>query len=488
MLLVFTPKKGITVAETLYWHDYETFGTDPARDRPAQFAGQRTDLDLNPIGEPLVLYCKPAGDTLPHPEACLVTGITPQLAFAKGVIEAEFIKQIHNELAKPNTCTVGYNNLRFDDEFTRYTLYRNFYDPYAREYRNNNSRWDIIDMVRMCYALRPEGIEWPKDENGIPRFKLENLSAANGLSHESAHDALSDVNATIALAKLIKTRQPKLYEFAFKLRNKQEALNSLNVKDMQPIVHTSNMFANQYACTSVVVPVALHPQNKNGVIVYDLRYDPTDLINADSKEISTRLFTRSENLPDGIDRIHLKTIHANKSPMIAPMNVLNDAALQRIQIELEQVENHLAKIQQADGLAGRIREALQKNEFESHADPELNLYGGFFGDMDRDRIEQIRRASPDELIGFPKNFDDARLPELLFRYRARNWPETLSQDELTEWEEYRRNKLTDKNAGGSITLTDFDAMLEVLGQIEGLTEEQMQVLEDLAEWSAMIAN
>ena len=167
---------------TLYWHDYETFGADPARDRPAQFAGQRTDLDLNPVGEPLVVYCKPASDMLPQPEACLVTGITPQLAFQQGIIEAEFIAQIHKELAKPNTCTVGYNNLRFDDEFTRYTLYRNFYDPYAREYRNNNSRWDIIDMARMCYALRPAGIEWPKDEEGVPSFKLENLTQANGLN------------------------------------------------------------------------------------------------------------------------------------------------------------------------------------------------------------------------------------------------------------------------------------------------------------------
>jgi exodeoxyribonuclease-1 len=473
---------------TLYWHDYETFGTNPARDRPAQFAGQRTGLDLNPVGEPLVLYCKPAGDMLPHPEACLVTGITPQLAYAKGLIEAEFIKHIHNELAKPSTCTVGYNNLRFDDEFTRYTLYRNFYDPYAREYRNNNSRWDIIDMVRMCYALRPEGIEWPLDETGVPTFRLERLTAANGLSHDSAHDALSDVQATIALARLIKTMQAKLYDFAFQLRDKQNVLKSLNVRDRLPVVHTSNMFPNQYACTSVVVPVALHPQNKNGVVVYDLRYDPADLIQADPEQIKQRLFTRSDDLPDGVDRFHLKTVHINKSPMIAPMNVLTDAAVQRIQIDPAVVQNHLEKIQQAEGLADRIRQALQQNEFENHSDPELNLYGGFFGDNDRDRMEQIRHASPDELTGFPKNFDDARLPELLFRYRARNWPETLNNEELAEWEEYRKQKLTDPKGGGSITIIEFEAKLEALGQMENLTEEQMQVLEDLAEYGSMILN
>lgn len=470
---------------TLYWHDYETFGADPARDRPAQFAGQRTDADLNPVSEPLVVYCKPANDMLPQPEACLVTGITPQLAYAKGLTEAEFIERIHREIAAANTCTVGYNNLRFDDEFTRYALYRNFYDPYAREYRHSNSRWDIIDMVRMCYALRPEGIEWPKDEDGVPNFKLENLTAVNGLAHNTAHDALSDVEATIALARLIKNKQPKLYEFAFKLRSKQHAMTLLNVRDMQPVVHTSNMFPNQYGCTSVVVPVALHPQNKNGIIVYDLRHDPSDLINTGADEIGERLFTRAEDLPEGVDRFHLKTVHINKSPMLAPMNVLTDDAVKRIQIDMQTVEAHRKKIQQAEELPTRIRQAFQKNEFETRNDPELNLYGGFFGDMDRDRIERIRLAKPDELIGFPQNFDDARLPELLFRYRARNWPETLSEEEQQRWEEYRREKLTNPKAGG-LTIDEFEKKLEELGQREDLSEKQMEVLEELMEWGAMI--
>ena len=471
---------------TLYWHDYETFGADPARDRPAQFAGQRTDLNLNPVGEPLVVYCKPASDMLPQPEACLVTGITPQQACQHGLIEAEFIAQIHNELAKPSTCTVGYNNLRFDDEFTRYTLYRNFFDPYAREYRNNNSRWDIIDMVRMCYALRPTGIEWPKDEDGIPSFKLENLTQANGLTHESAHDALSDVSATIALAKLIKTRQPKLYDYAFKLRNKHKSLELLDVKSMQPIVHTSNMFLNRFGCTSVVVPVALHPYNKNGVVVYDLRYEPADLIQADPEEISKRLFTSKEELADGVERFHLKTIHINKSPMIAPINTLTDDARERIQIDQTNIQQHLEQIQKADGLTERIQEALQINTLERPSEAELNLYSGFFGDSDRDRIERIRRATPEELIGFPQIFDDSRLPDLLFRYRARNWPETLSEEETLTWEEYRRDKLTNPSAAGSIILTEFEQQLENLAQQQNLDEESMQVLEDLAEYGSMI--
>ena len=206
------------MATTLYWHDYETFGVDARRDRPAQFAGLRTDEELNEIGEPLNIYCKPALDVLPHPEACLITGITPQLADARGVLEPEFIARIHAEFAQPGTCGVGYNSLRFDDEVTRHTLYRNFYDPYAREWQNGNSRWDLIDLVRMTYALRPEGIEWPLKDDGKPSFRLENLATANNIGHESAHDALSDVRATIGVARLIRNRQPRLYDWLFQLR------------------------------------------------------------------------------------------------------------------------------------------------------------------------------------------------------------------------------------------------------------------------------
>src|SRR4051794_34934379 len=94
---------------SFYWHDYETFGTDSKRDRPSQFAGLRTTLDLEPIGEPLTIFCRPPPDVLPHPEACLLTGITPQQAERDGVIEAEFAARIHDELAAPGTCGVGYN-------------------------------------------------------------------------------------------------------------------------------------------------------------------------------------------------------------------------------------------------------------------------------------------------------------------------------------------------------------------------------------------
>lgn len=291
---------------SFYWYDYETFGIDPRVDRIAQFAGIRTDMDFNIIDDPIDIFCKATDDILPNPEACLITGITPQKTLATGLIEAEFIASILQQFATPNTCVVGFNSIRFDDEFTRYSLYRNFFDPYAREWQNGCSRWDIIDLVRITRALRPEGIEWPVDDNGIASNRLELITKANGISHEAAHDALSDVYATIAVAKLIKEKQPKLFNFVFEHKNKQKISQLLNLYKPQAILHTSGMYPSTICNTTVVYPLAQHPNNKNGIIVFDLRYSPDDLITLSADEIIERLYTPRDQLPEGVKRIPLK--------------------------------------------------------------------------------------------------------------------------------------------------------------------------------------
>ncbi|MBT5360126.1 MAG: exodeoxyribonuclease I, partial [Gammaproteobacteria bacterium] len=308
---------------TFYWHDYETFGANPRVDLPVQFAGIRTDTDLNPIGEPLMVYSRPSSDYLPQPGACMVTGITPQLALEKGVPEVEFIQQIMQELGKPDTCGVGYNTLRFDDEVTRNTLYRNLYDPYEREWKNGSSRWDIIDLLRLTRALRPEGIEWPFYEDGKPSMRLEHLTAANGIDHGMAHDALADVHATIAMARLVKEKNPKLYHYVLSHKDKKSAATLLNMSQPTPLLHVSSMIPSERSNLAIIIPVARHPTNSNGIIVYDLHTDPTPFLTLSAEEIQQRLFTRNEDLPEGVSRVPLKTVHLNKCPVLAPLNTLD---------------------------------------------------------------------------------------------------------------------------------------------------------------------
>ncbi len=469
---------------SFYWHDYETWGTDPRRDRPAQFAGLRTDAQLNPIGEPLVIYCKPASDMLPQPEACMVTGITPRKALTEGVIEAEFIARIHHELSLPGTCGVGYNSLRFDDEVTRNTLYRNFYDPYAREWRDGNSRWDIIDMVRLTHALRPEGIEWPSHPDGKTSFRLEELTAANGIAHASAHDALSDVHATIALAKLVKSRQPRLYDYLFKHRQKNLVAQQLNLQSRNAVLHVSSMYPAELGCIAMVMPLAKHPTNPNGVIVYDLRHDPTPLLELSDEELHRRLFTAVADLPDGVERIPLKTVHLNKCPVLVPMNTLTPETAERWAIDIAQGECHREQLLAADGLAEKIARIHRMSEFEPVSDPDLALYaGGFFSQNDRQRMQRILASGPQQLADFPLVFDDQRLPEMLFRYRARNWPESLSGDERERWQEYRLARLFEPDGGGSLRMDDYLAKLDQLETDETLPPEKRRLIPQLLAWA-----
>lgn len=468
---------------SIYWHDYETFGADPRRDRPAQFAGLRTDLDLNVIGEPLTLYCRPADDFLPQPDACLVTGITPQLALEEGLPEAEFIARIHAEFIQPNTCVSGYNNIRFDDEVTRNTLYRNFHDPYAREWQNGNSRWDIIDLVRVTHALRPDGIQWPQRDDGATSFRLEDLTRANDLQHQAAHDALSDVQATIDIARLIRDRQPRLYNYIFRHRGKQAVRELLDVARRTPVLHVSSMYPASLGCIALVSPLAVHPRYRNEIIVYDLRRDPAPYVDLPTEELRERLFTRQDDLPEGIDRLPVKTIHINKCPVVVPAGTLTAEAATRWQIDRVISQRHWQCLQSHPAFVQNLARVFAERSYEPETDPDLMLYaGGFFSNDDRRYMEIIRHTRAEALGALALPFEDSRLPEMLFRYRARNYPATLTQDERQAWEVYRQGRLTDPACGAGITDQVFCRRMGELLDDEHLAPMQRAILRQLLEY------
>ncbi|MFT7338979.1 MAG: exodeoxyribonuclease-1 [Marinobacter maritimus] len=466
---------------SFYWHDYETFGVDPVHDRPSQFAGVRTDADLNIIEDPLVIFCKPTDDYLPSPEACLITGITPQKAMEEGFLETEFIAQINEAFSQPGTCVVGYNSLRFDDEVTRHTLYRNLRDPYAREWQNGNSRWDIIDMVRLTYALRPEGINWPRKEDGSPSFKLEALTTANGIAHEAAHDAMSDVEATLAVAKLIKEKQPKLFDFVLNNKDKHSARAMLDTAAMKPVFHISAKYPATRGCCAMVAPLADHPTNKNLVIVYDLREDPSELINATPEQIRERVFTSQAQLGE-TKRFPLKSVQLNKCPVLAPANMLTTLSAERLaELELngETLRANLALLRKAPGLAARIAEAFDQPHEGDLTDPDEQLYaGGFISPADRSELNRVLQTPPEGLVEETFNFKDERLQELLFRYRARNYPDSLTSEEAERWEEFRSKRLMAPKKGW-LSLEAFGLELQRLASDPELSPQKQQILEDL---------
>lgn len=473
-------RKELILTQSFYWHDYETWGANPSVDRPVQFAGLRTDWELNVIAEPQVWYARPADDMLPQPEACLLTGITPQFATQHGQPEAQFIAHIHQELAHPGTCGVGYNSLRFDDEITRFTLFRNFFDPYSREWRNGNSRWDLIDVMRLAHALRPEGINWPYREGRVS-FRLQDLSAANNLIHDAAHDALSDVRATIDLARLLRLQQPRLFEFALGLRDKQRVRKLLECTNAVPMLHVSSKYPAERGCIAPVLAVAAHPTDKNGVIVIDLRSDPELLLDLSVEAIKQRVFTRKEDLPFGIERVPLKVVHVNRVPMLAPMITLTEQAAERWAINRNQVQINAARLQATPELHVKLQQVFVTPTFPPRA-PEQNLYGGLLNDADLIKCATVRATKPEDLGNLNLHFKDARLNAMLLHYRARNWPETLTQGEREQWNQYRQWRITDPVAGASITLNNYLAEIAKLRLQQHENVNALKILQALEDW------
>lgn len=426
---------------SFFWYDLETFGKDHHRSRIAQFAGLRTDDDLNPVDEPLVLHCQPADDLLPSPEATLVTGITPQDARRDGLREAEFVNRMLAELALPRTCTVGFNSLRFDDEFVRFSAYRNFHDPYAREWKDGNSRWDLIDVLRLAHAMRPDGIVWPQREDGTTSFKLTDLTAANDIGHEHAHDALADVHATLDMARLLKRVQPRLFDYALTLRDKRRVTGLLDFAGMSPILHISSKFPAARRNAALVAPICQRPDVPNQVIAFDLSADPQPLLDLDAEDIADRLYTPTADLPEGEARIPLKAIHLNKCPMLVELKTLRDPDVQRLQLDPALAQRRARQLRDAPGLAEKVRQVFARAARQAATDPDAALYDGFIPNADAALCARVRKAAPADLPAFANKLKDPRLHELLFRYQARNWPESLDAAQRERWDAYRHRRL-----------------------------------------------
>lgn len=461
----------MTNEQTFFFYDLETSGIDFSTQRIMQFAGIRTTLDLVPIGEPVNVLIRLADDVLPAPMAIAITGITPQQT-RDGLNEAAFVKLLQNEICTPGTIMTGFNSVRFDDEFLRYALYRNLSDPYSWAHAEDRSRWDLLDVVRMTRALRPSDIVWSNNDDGDPINTLVALSGANNLVHAKAHDALSDVEALIAVSRLIRDKQPKLFDFLLKLRSKHEVAGVIKPYAPEPFVYTSVMYGRAHQFTTIAVVIAEGEYGSS--IVYDLRFDPTEFVSLTEDELFERLYSKTADLAaKGINRPPIKTLHANRCPAVAPLGTLDKAASERIELTVEAALVNLNKLQRSSLIPKLVAAATRKREFAPREDVDGALYGGFIGDNDKRQMAEITKASPEQLAFLKPKFSDRRLPELFWRYRARNYPDILSPQEQAKWDTERSERL---QAG----LTAFTEQYQEASQIA--TPSQASALEDLRLW------
>lgn len=481
------------MASSILWYDLETFGINPSYDRITQFACIRTNEELEEIEDPIKLYCKPSLDYLPSPQACLVHGITPQVAHELGETEYNFAKKIHFEFSQPGTTVAGFNSINFDDEFIRFLFFRNLFDPYEREYANENSRWDIINLVRATHDLRPEGIVWPKDNNGMPVFKLEALTKANGLDHFSAHDALGDIRATIAVAKLIRTRQRKLYDWYFSHRKRESLKPVIDLPSRKMLLHTSSEYTTQHGCTTLLAPIGMDQANKNQLIAIDLRYDPERLLDLSAEEIRKLVFTKATELDE--PRVPLVRIKLNHCPFLAPERVLSAEAAQRLGINRDECSRRADLIRGNPNLIQKLQAVFEiPMEFPSVEDPEASLYSGnFIPKPDRSKLKHLHELLVDpEKAEVARNFaqrskfSDDRIPRLLLRFFARNFPETLKASERLKWRNYCAQKIQLPPAEGSAELADYRMLIQSFLDNPELPAPKRAVVHSLLDWKSFL--
>ena len=465
--------------ETFLWYDLETFGRDCRTSRISQFAGIRTDADLKPVGEPLSLYCRPSDDFLPEPEAALITGITPQYARQHGLCEADFMARVHEQLCEPGTCALGYNSLRFDDEFIRFSLYRNFYDAYEREYAGGNSRWDLLDVMRMMYALQPDALQWPLRDDGQPSFKLEHLAKANECFEGEAHEALSDVRSLINIARKVKSAAPLLWRHCLDLRDKNAVGGKLATYKNQRILHVSGQFPAAQACTGLMLPLMPHPLIKTRTLAVELRPEALKLIEYTAEQIEQNIFTKHSQMPEGETRIGLKEIHHNRCPILFEPDDAKALGLKldmaHLGIDIQQAKEIHAQLNaSAESIMHKLAKVFAKQREFDNADPDGALYSGFFDRADKAKFSKARASQGQAALVF----NDARLSELYFRYKARNWPESLDTGERMLWQKHRSGRLNAE------TLQAYAARCDALIAANPL---HTGVLRDLKDWAAHIS-
>lgn len=465
------------MSQTFYFYDLETSGVNARTSRIMQFAGQRTNMDLQPIGEPDNYLIKLSSDILPDPEAVLITGITPQQTLQDGLTEVEFLKIFYKDIAKPDTIFTGFNSVRFDDEFIRYLNYRNYYDAYEWQWQEGKTKWDMLDVSRMTRALRPDGIKWPFDKDGLPTNRLELLTKVNKIEHSSAHDALHDVFATIELAKLIKSKQPKLFDYLLKIRTKNEA--SKLVESGNPFIYTSGRYSSENLKTTIAVKLT-EAEGKQGVLVYDLRQDPKPYLKLNINDLAERFYVPRDS---DLGQLPVKVLQYNRCPAIAPISTLDKDSQARLKLDIKQVQKNLQTLISNPDFSDRLHEAYLNFSKKDNSSNDLNmlnvdekLYDGFFDDSDKTKMRVVRAADKEQLADLNLDFADERLSLLLPLYKARNFPKSLNQDEQNLWQQFCKNKLLgDRPSQFEVYFTK----LEEIAKRTNLTEQQRYLVQEL---------
>ena len=449
---------------TFFWYDYETTDLDWYRARPVQVAGIRTDESLEREGKLGELYCQPAPDHLPRIGSVLTHRVSPVHARDRGIREFEFAKKVHKQLHAEGTCTVGFNATTFDHRITHHLFFRNLFDPYRWHWKDSStSKWDIIELCRAAYALRRDILLWPYDDEGYAAFKLHKLALENSIRSEYSHRAVSgqdphsaadDVRLTLDLARLLKGASKNLWDYSRSCQSVEHVVRSIRTTFL--IVNTTVL--RQRGAATIAGFLGQDPNDKNRNYAFDLSYNPAEFFDANAESLLTYKPKSSADNRDPRRHVPILRFRANASPYVMefdlsnPMSEARQGLLDGLQLApLDELQRRFSALDSNTKFKTRVVE-LNKPSYPERACPEENLYGLDVDRSDRAQLTRIRKS-----IGRPNWWKNERhfrakwLPGMVLRFRARNFPETLSDKEAEDWRDYCRQRLLREKVEDGLT-------------------------------------
>lgn len=482
--------------------DTETSGLSAHHDQIVQFAGVGLDPELNIIpGDEIVLDVLMRPDVVPSPGAFAVTGISISHLMQNGIPEFEAAGHIRNWfMRQEGTNITGYNTQRFDDEVIRNTFYRNMIDPYQHEWDKGNSRSDILRLITMVFALRPEMLRWPL-KDGRYSMKLGEMCRENGIRLDNAHDARFDVMATIELMRLVRKANPRMWDHFLSLGDKVQIQNLVNQR--KPLAMVDPFFSREQGHLSIVLPIIYDLSVKTKMYAVDLREDPTELLSLEPSEIRRRMFTKVSDLGEGEGISSIRSISTNKQPMVTELSVLRgrDDLTRRAGIDMERCLKHATMIDADKGFRERLQQA-----FISDFDPPEDVYEGIYSLGMIGRDEHNLRSRTRRMISIPgfegqrheiiatdphelstmQSRDRLRMFELTLRAKWANYGDEVmgynkfTPAEIGEWVKHLdRRWFSDHNLKNCSNLERFTTALAEVKASVAMDATQEKALEEL---------
>lgn len=441
------------------FYDFETTGTSPAFDQPTQFAAILTNDDLEPLKR-IDIRCRLSPHILPAPWALAVTGVTPDALTDQNLPTwFEFVQTLSDLINQwgPATWT-GYNNITFDEEVLRQSLYQNLHpSPYLTQ-MGGNDRLDVMKMVYATWDLAPDALVWPTDDRGQQSFKLDQLAPANGFSHHDAHDALGDVEATIYIASLIRDRAPDVWEQSLRNRSKQQVLEMLQSGRPLRLIERfgaapPRSYIGAYAGRSI--------SNPNSVGFLDLeQVDPNELLLADDDAI-TEAVDRTPKL--------VRTVTVNKVPNLFDMDQVDPLITDRAMRLDEMTDLH-------ERIGSAIAARFADKEAPAHV--EEQIFTGFYSSTDQGLLKQFQTASWEERVDILNQMNDQRARQLgrrlIFLYR----PDLLGSSTVATMTSSIHTRWSSMEDVPWTTLSEVDRQLREIKANSALLPSQVLALQD----------